>query len=78
MAESIIKRLRIISTYPSHKPYICVASSQLGEIRKDIGELSYNDFLVVLNYVKDSNLPPDLKQELETEYLIRNRGKPKN
>jgi hypothetical protein len=78
MAESIIERLRIISTYPPRKPHLCVASSQLREIREDIRELTYNDFLLVLNYVNDSNLSPDLKQELETEYFIRNRGKPKN
>jgi len=81
MAESIIGRLKIVSIYLPREPDLCIAcitASELERIREDIRKLRYNDFLQVLNYVKDSNLPPDFKQELEIEYNIRKRGWPKN
>jgi len=77
MSESIIERLKIISTYLPYQPYACVAASQLTEIREEIRRLKYDDFLRVLDYVRGSSLPRDFQQNLETEYTIRNMEKAK-
>lgn len=76
MSESIIKELKIKSAYTPREPYADLPPSALREFREKINDLNYNDFLLVLSYVRKSRLPPDFKEELEMEYGSRGRGKP--
>ena len=71
MAERIIEKLKEISNYPQYSPHVCVTAGQLSRIRDEIKLLEYNDFLSILTYVRNFNLPHDFKEELEVEYAIR-------
>jgi len=70
MYEEIIEKLKEISNYPPHIPYVCIAEGQLNRIIGKIRDLDYHDFLKVLTYVRGSNLSSNFKKELENYIYI--------
>lgn len=71
MSEEIINRLKGIANYSSTYPHTCVAASELEIIVGEIKSLNYGDFVRVLEYVRNSTLPGDFKEELEYENNFR-------
>lgn len=75
MAEKIIEGLEKLSKYLPNLPHACIADRILGVIREEIKGLGYNDFLNVLTYVRNSDLPREFKEELEVDCAVRGQSK---
>jgi len=74
--KNIIDKLEGISNsfYALVPPITRIVTGELAEVRREIRELPYEEFLEVIAWIKYFTLPLDFKKGLEAEYFIRRRN----